>query len=314
MRIKKLIVLFVALALLMGIVGCAKTIQVPPQTGEAPTTTVTDQVKGQLFVDANWLKANMDKVIVLDARTAKDYQAGHIPGAINSPWQSLANMTGKSGDPGWGTILPVNELAVKLGSMGINGEKTVITYAAPPGWGEDGRVLWVLNMVGIKNVKMLDGGWKAWQAIQGAESKDVPTPSPVTFTIASLNQDLINVTTDYVKENLNNIKIVDVRSDKEYKGATDFGEARGGHLPGAISLPFEKMYNQNGMIKSSEELKKLFADAGLTPEDEIVAYCTKGIRSGHMAMVMRNLGFNKARNWDASFYEWAGNASLPIEK
>lgn len=313
MRFKKLIVLFTVFALLASVAGCAKTSNETPKTPETPTTTATDQLKGNLFVDANWLKANLDKVIVLDVRKAQDYQAGHIPEAINSPWQSLANMTGKSGEPGWGTILPAKELAAKLGSMGINGEKTVITYGDPPGWGEDGRVMWVLNMAGIKNVKMLDGGWKGWQAIQGQMSKEVPTPSPVTYTFASLDQNL-NVTTDYIKANQNKIKIVDVRSEKEYKGATDFGEARGGHLPGAISLPFEKMYNQNGIIKSTDELKKMFADAGLKAEDEIVAYCTKGIRSGHMAMVMRNLGFTKVRNYDASFYEWSGNASLPLEK
>jgi len=313
MRVQKLTALFIVLILLVGVTGCAKTSQDTSKTTGTPATSATDQIKDQLFVDANWLKANLDKVVVLDVRVADDYQDGHIPGAINSPWQSLANMNGKPGNPGWGTILPANELADKLGSMGISGEKTVITYATPPGWGEDGRVLWVLNMAGIKNVKILDGGWKAWQAIQGTESKDVPTPAPVTFTVASLDQNL-NVTTDYIMTNQKNIKIVDVRSDKEYKGATDFGEARGGHLPGAISLPFEKMYKQDGTIKSTDELKKLFADAGLTPDDEIVTYCTKGIRSGHMAMVLRNLGFGKAHNYDASYYEWAGNASLPLEK
>ena len=313
MKSKKLIVLFIVLTLLASITGCAKTSQTPPETTKAPTTTVTDALNEQLFVDANWLKTNLDKVIFLDVRTDKEYQAGHIPGAINSPWQSLASMTGKPGDPGWGTILPAAKLAEKLGGMGINGDKTVITYAAPPGWGEDGRVLWVLNMAGIKNVKMLNGGWQAWQSIQGEESKDLPTPKPVTLNIASLDKNL-NVTTDYIRTNQNKIKIVDVRTDKEYNGATDFGEARGGHLPGAISLPFENMYKSDGTIKSSTELKKLFADAGLSPEDEIVTYCTKGIRSGHMAMVLRNLGYSKARNYDASFYEWAGNTSLPIEK
>ncbi|NLL87251.1 MAG: sulfurtransferase [Syntrophomonadaceae bacterium] len=313
MKTKKLLTLFIVLAMLVGVVGCSNTSQDTSETPETSTTTATDQVKGQLFVDADWLKTNLDQVIVLDVRVAKDYQAGHIPGAINAPWQSLANMTGKSGDPGWGTILPAEELAAKLGGMGINGEKDIITYGSPPGWGEDGRVMWVLNMAGISNVKMLDGGWNAWQAVNGEKSKDVPEPAAVAFSIASFNQDL-NVTTDYVNNNLNEIKIIDVRSEKEYNGATDFGEARGGHLPGSINLPFGQMYNEDATIKSTDELKKLFADAGLTPEDRIVTYCTKGIRSAHMALVLRNLGFNNVSNWDASFYEWAGNDSLPLEK
>jgi len=312
MRAKKLLVLFMVLALLLSVVGCTKTSE-DTKTTEQTKEPAADQIKSQLFVDASWLKTNLDKVIVLDVRPAKDYQAGHIPGAINSPWQSLANMTGKPGDQGWGVILPANELAKKIGDMGINGDKTVITYAAPPGWGEDGRVLWVLNMAGIKNVKMLDGGFKAWKAVQGEESKDVPKPTAVKFAITSLNQDL-NATTDYIKANQSKMKIVDARADKEYKGAADFGEPRGGHLPDAISLPFEGMYNQDGTIKGTDDLKKFFADAGLNPQDEIVTYCTKGIRSGDMAVIMRNLGFTKVKNYDASYYEWSGNKSLSVEK
>jgi thiosulfate/3-mercaptopyruvate sulfurtransferase len=309
MKHRKILVALLVLGLLASIAGCAKTTQAPATN----QTAATDQVKSQLYVDANWLKANLDKVIILDVRTADVYQAGHIPGAINAPWQSLANMTGKPGDKGWGTILPAADLAKKLGDMGINGDKTVITYGAPPGWGEEGRVLWVLQMAGITNAKMLDGGWKAWQGIQGATSTDVPKPTAVTFSIASLNQNL-NVTTDFIIANQKTIKIVDARSVKEYNGATDYSEPRGGHLPGAINLPFEQMYNQDGTIKSTDELKKLFADAGLKPEDAIVTYCTKGIRSGDMMVIMRNLGFTNVKNYDASYYEWSGNQSLTIEK
>lgn len=315
MRFRKSLVLLLVIALLASVAGCAGTPQQTPAAPQSPAQTAPaiDTANAQLFVDATWLKANLDKVIVLDVRKADEYGGGHIPGAINSPWQSLANMTGKSGDPGWGTILPAPQLAAKLGSIGIDGQKQIITCGNPPSWGEDGRVMWVLNMAGIKNVKILDGGIKAWQAIQGDMSKEAPQPTAVPFTIAALNQDL-NVTTDYVQANLGKIKIVDSRAVKEFQGATDFGEARGGHLPGAINLVFSTMYNENGTIKSSEALKKLFTDAGLKTDDEIVVYCTKGIRSAHMALMMRNLGFSKARNWDASYYEWAGNAALPVEK
>jgi len=74
------------------------------------------------------------------------------------------------------------------------------------------------------------------------------------------------------------------------------------------------MYNQDGTIKGTDDLRKLFADAGLKAEDEIVTYCTKGIRSGDMAVIMKNLGFAKVRNYDASYYEWSGDQSLTVEK
>jgi thiosulfate/3-mercaptopyruvate sulfurtransferase len=223
-------------------------------------------------------------------------------------------MNGKPGDTNWGTLLPPDQLASKIGTLGISGEKTVVTYIDPPGWGEDGRVAWTLKSAGVAKVMILEGGWKAWKSVGGEVSKEAAgTPKAVPFTIAAMDSSL-NATTDWIKANRPNIKIVDSRSRKEYDGATDYGEARGGHLPQAINIPFENMFNKNGSLKSSQELTKLFTDAGLQPDNQIVTYCTKGIRSGYMALAMRMVGFGNARNYDASFYNWAGDKSLTVEK
>jgi thiosulfate/3-mercaptopyruvate sulfurtransferase len=314
-KLKKTLVLFLVMALLISVVGCGTNSATDKQGAKSTQKQAaeTDQLKSQLFVDASWLKDNFDKVVVIDARADKDYNKGHIAGAVNASWQSLCNMSGKPGEKGWGVMLPASQLAEKLGQMGINGDKTVIVYAAPPGWGEEGCVVWMLKSAGIKNAKMLDGGFKAWKDAGGEINEDVPKPTPVKFSIASIDEGL-NATTDFILSNQKNIKIVDSRSEKEYKGATDYGEARGGHLPGAINIPFETMFNQDGTLKSSTDLKKIFTDAGLKPSDEIVTYCTAGIRSAHMALVLRMVGFEKARNYDASYYEWAGNKSLTVEK
>lgn len=314
-RLRKTLLLIMVMALLISVVGCG-TNSAPDKQGEPAgqqQTAAPDQLKSQLFVDAAWLKDNLDKVAVIDAREDKDYNDGHIAGAVNATWQSLCDMSGKPGQEGWGVNLPAAQLAEKIGQMGINGDKPVIVYAAPPGWGEDGCVAWILKSAGIDNVKLLDGGFKAFKDAGGEINKDVPQPAPVKFSIASLDEGL-NAATDWIVSNQKNIKIVDSRSEKEYKGATDYGEARGGHLPGSINIPFENMFNQDGTVKSSADLKKLFTDAGLNPNDEIVTYCTAGIRSAHMALVMRMVGFEKARNYDASYHEWAGNQSLKVEK
>ncbi|MGI6648831.1 MAG: sulfurtransferase [Bacillota bacterium] len=307
---RKVAVLSLLVVMLVSLVGCGGNTPAPPENQSAQM----DQLKSTLFVDANWLKANLSDVVVIDARPEKDYNSGHIPGAVSAVWQSFTSMEGKKpGDPGWGVLLPKEQLAAKIGQLGVSGDKPVIVYAQPPGWGEDGRILWMLKMAGIKDVKILDGGLAAWKAINDEISKDKVQPAPVKFEIASLDESM-NATTDWIISNQKNIKIVDSRSSKEYGGATDYGEVRGGHLPGAISLPFENMFNQDGTLKSSDEIKQLFTAAGLNLDDEIVTYCTAGIRSAHMSQVMRMVGFTKARNYDASYHEWAGNQSLTVER
>lgn len=308
----------VLIAVLLITAGCGQKQQDGgiAQNTEQQKQTVTpavDAEKNNYFVDVNWLKENLNNVVLIDARKDKDYNDGHIPGAINAVWQVFADMEGKPGEAGWGTVLPKEKLAEKLGAVGIDGTKPVVIYTVFPGWGEDGRITWMLKMAGIQDVKMLDGGWTAWTASGNEVSKEAPAVTAVSCTVASFDENM-NATLDWITANKNKIKIVDARSPKEYGGATDFGEARGGHLPGAISIPFETTLNSDGTVKSTAELKDLFTKAGLTPEDEIVTYCTKGIRSAHMSLLLRMAGFEKARNYDGSYYEWAGNPSLTVEK
>lgn len=310
---RKSIVVLLILMFVFSVAGCGSSSNSTQKQPEQKAP-VADKTKDKLFVSTDWVKTNLKQIIVLDARTDKEYNAGHIPGALNTPWQYFSDMSGKPGDTNWGILLPQTQLASKIGDLGISGEKTIVTYAAPPAWGEDGRVAWTLKSAGITKVMILEGGFKAWQKAGGEVSKEAaPAPKAVPFTITAMDSSL-NATTDWIKENSQNIKIVDSRSKKEYDGATDYGEARGGHLPQAINIPFESMFNKDGSVKSSVELTKLFTDAGLKPGDQIVTYCTKGIRSGYMALVLRLVGFENARNYDASFYNWAGDKSLTVDK
>jgi thiosulfate/3-mercaptopyruvate sulfurtransferase len=268
--------------------------------------------KAGLFVDAAWLKQNLSKVIVVDARPEKDFQKAHIPGAVSAPWQPFTRMAGKPGDPGWGVLLPPELLAAKIGTLGIDGRKPIIVYAAPPGWGEDGRFAWMARVAGITDIRILDGGLAAWKQAGGEfTNKTLNVPSR-TMMISTGDEEL-TATTDWIQSRLGQIKIVDTRTEKEFDGARKYGEARGGHLPGAISIPFQNLFNEDGTVKNRRALKQLFLNSGLKPEDEIVTYCTAGIRSAHMALVMRMVGFDNARNYDASFYEWAGNKHLVLE-
>jgi len=316
MKLRRLVATFLISVLIVTAIGCGSS------TGQAPreekltsqgTSAEENAKKEELFASVSWLKENAKNVIILDARPEDQYKAGHIPGAINAYWQMFGDMNGKPGDPGWGTLLPVDKLAEKIRALGINSDKEVIVYADPSGWGDDGRIVWMLKMAGVNKSKMLDGGWPSWQAAGGEAAKDIPVANPVEFIITGLDEDM-NTTTDWIKANMSNIKVIDARAKKEFDGAVDYGEKRGGHLPGAINLPFNEVFKDDGTLKSISDLKDLFTKAGLKPEDDIVVYCTKGIRSAHETLILRMLGFDKAKNWDASYYEWAGNKDLPVEK
>lgn len=314
MRMKRVALLAMSSVLALALLsGCTSTQPPSEPTTPEPSAPAASALAAD-FISAADLNGQLDGTVVIDARADKDYAAGHIPGAINAIWQLFAKVAeGKPGDKDWGTLNSAADIAAKLGELGVDTAKPIVVYTAPGGWGEDGRIVWMLRMAGFSNTKMLDGGYGAWTAAGYEVSTEPVKATPTTVTIASLDQSL-NATTDEVSAGLGTLKIVDARSEKEYGGATDFGEARGGHLPGAINVPFGSIFNDDGTIKSEADLKAMFTGAGIAPTDDIVVYCTKGIRSAHMALVLRAIGYEKARNYDASYYEWAGNTSLKVEK
>lgn len=300
---KKLLNLFLVLLLAVSLVGCTV----------AASAGHVGQARSELLVDVAWLKANLDEVTLIDARDADKYAAGHIPGAVNAPWPSFTDMAnGQAGDKNWGILLPVEQIAEKLGDLGVQADKTVVVYADAPATAEDGRAVWMMQTAGWKNGRMLDGGWQAWQAAQGEVTMDVPVPQPAELK-PGVPDESLNATLDWIQANMEDIKFVDSRTVEEYNGSTALGEKRGGHITGAIHIPFYSVYNEDGTVLSTQELKALFTDAGLQPEDHIVVYCTKGVRAAYLTLMLRLAGFENARNYDASIYEWAGDPSLPME-
>jgi thiosulfate/3-mercaptopyruvate sulfurtransferase len=327
---KVLSALLVAALALVAIAGFAGCSQAPAPSTPATTTpavnasgmtaeemAATEKARAAAWISVADLAADSAKYVILDNRDPKAYATGHIEGAISAPWQTFSSVTkGKSGDKDWGTLLPAADIAAALGKLGVDTAKTIVVYSDPTGWGEDGRVAWTLQSIGIENVRLLDGGFPAWTAAGNKSTKDVPKLSATTVTPAADNLANINVTTDQVKAGIDasTAVILDVRTAKEYGGATDFGEKRGGHLPKAISIPFQENFKEDGTLKSNDDLMKLYMDAGIPMDATIYAYCTKGIRSAYTYEVLKMLGFKTPRNWDASFYSWAGDSTLPLEK
>lgn len=283
-------------------------------TPKAPDAGSVAQSNDYL-VNVQWLNENLNtnNLLLLDARGPESFEQGHIPGAIPVKWQQFAKMDGAPGDTDWGTVLNAPELSAKLSELGIDQNKTIIVYADPNGWGEDGRIVWMLRMAGLTNSKMLSGGWPAWNDAKFEVSKDATTPVASNFQVASLDLDSL-ATTDWLSTNLDNVVILDTRNAKEFEGATDFGEKRGGHIPGAINIPFKDFFNNDGTIKTATEVEDIMKAKQIDKNSEIVTYCTAGIRSAHMTMILEMAGYQNVKNYDASIYEWAANDALPMNK
>jgi thiosulfate/3-mercaptopyruvate sulfurtransferase len=277
-------------------------------------TVSSTAMAGQLFVSAHQAKdvIGQKNVVILDARAEEgEYKKGHLPGAQWVAWEWFANTRGKPG-LGWGVSLPKKQLAQQIGKLGISKESRVIIYVDPQsGWGEDGRFLWMLQMIGVKCSQILDGGIRAWKARGYPLTKRVSKPKPVSFEITQFHSNLTADTT-WIVGHRETVKLVDSRKRSEFDGAREFGEARGGHLPGAIHFYFRKVFAADGTLKSDAELGALLEKAGLQRKDSIAVYCTAGIRSAHLTMVLRKLGFHKARNYDESFYHWAADKSRKV--
>lgn len=275
-------------------------------TAATTTPTTASGFTGKYIVDEAYVKtaAGKPNVLFIDARGEEPAKQGTAEGAIAVKWQMLANVQGKPGDPMWGTMLEPAALSTALGKLGITKDKEIIVFgAAQKGWGDEGRIVWQLLAAGFSNVKMVDGGIttmnKAVKIVKGAAA-----PVPAQVTVTEINN-LHNINTDALKADYKNFKIVDVRDDKEYQGEVLYGEAKGGHLPDAIHIRFTDLFKEDQTLKSNDEITKLFTDAGLKKTDKIAAYCTAGIRSAYMQLVMEMTGFENSFNYDESFYRWS---------
>lgn len=322
MKVNKKIAILLSVFLMGSVViGCSNKTESKDDSNQTPveeTTTVTTKddytyENNDYFTSVSWLEKNKsnENIIIIDARDADSYNKGHIPGAINVAWQSLAKMDGKGGDPGWGTLQDKEALSTSLSNLGITKDSKVVVYASKGGWGDDGRLVWCLQAAGV-DARILNGGFDIWTAENLETNKDAVTITPSNFKVEEIST-ATNITTDEIKSNIENLKIIDTREADEYKGATKYGEVRGGHLPGAINISFNDFYAKDGSIKTNEEIDKIMSNAGISKDDAIVTYCTAGIRSAHMALVLKNAGYENVRNYDASYHEWAGDSSLEVE-
>ncbi|MGO0905772.1 sulfurtransferase [Clostridioides difficile] len=323
---KKVAALLSMIMIASVVTGCSTKKEEPKKDASSQSQEVNKEEKvttkdeytydnNKYFTSVSWLEKNMGNnknIVIMDARSDKDYEKSHIPGAINVAWQSLAKMEGKAGDVDWGTLQDKDTLSATLSKLGITKDSQVVVYANKDGWGDDGRVVWCLQRAGI-DARMLNGGIDLWTSEGKKTSKDSVEIKASDLKIDSIKPDM-NITTEELKKEYKEVKIIDVRAKDEYEGAVKFGEARGGHLPDAINIPFNELYNEDGTIKTNAEIDKVMEKSGIKKTDKIVTYCTSGIRSAHMALVLSNAGYENVRNYDSSYYEWAADEANEVIK
>jgi thiosulfate/3-mercaptopyruvate sulfurtransferase len=254
------------------------------------------------------------ELVVIDAREPAEFQRGHIPGARNAPWQRFCHMQSQPGDSGYAQLLPLDSLATILGELGITASTPVIAYAkADGGWGEEGYIVWLLRSLGHSRSAILDGGISGWKKLKQPLTRERSNYTPQRYSILAVDSSW-GISTPLLADSLQQYRILDSRSAAEFNGRTPYGEARGGHIPTAHHLYFKEVFQDNGYLRTPGELSDYFYSCGLQPQQRIVSYCTGGIRSAHLTVVLRFCGFYRSVNYDASFWEWSARTNLPLSK
>jgi len=243
------------------------------------------------------------------------YEKGHIEGAVAWNWQTQLQDNIRR------DLLSQKQLEDLASKSGISSDTTVVLYGDNNNWFA-AYALWQLKYFGHKDARLMNGGRKKWELEGRPFTTQVPQITPTSYR-ASQPDENIRARRRLIEEVLDkkNAHLVDVRSPDEFTGKViappGMSETaqRGGHIPGAISVPWAKAANDDGTFKSYDELVKLYESEGVRPDREAIAYCRIGERSSHTWFVLKYLlGFDKVRNYDGSWTEWGNLVDAPIEK
>ena len=245
------------------------------------------------------------------------YDLGHIPNAQKIDWHTDLN------DSVQRDYVTPAEFQKLLRARGIDTNTPVVLYGDKSNWWAT-YALWVFRLFGFTSVRVLDGGRAKWEAEGRDMVTAVPDVVPSKYAAPERNDAPIRAFMPEVLEHTSqHRKLIDVRSPDEYTGRKlhmpDYpqeGAMRGGHIPGAKSVPWARAANADGTFKSADDLRGIYeSEAGLAPGDDVVAYCRIGERSSHTWFVLTYLlGYDKVRNYDGSWTEWGNAVRAPIEK
>ena len=272
----------------------------------------------EMLVDTAWVAAHSSdpnvRLVEVDVDTAA-YEEGHIPGAIAWNW------TTELCDTVQRDIIPKDAFEQLMMGSGVSNDTQVILYGDNNNWFA-AWALWQMKIYGHQDVRLMNGGRKKWVAEGRELTKQVPEVTQTTYKAQAPDLSLRAFLPEVQQAMANKTAaLVDVRSPKEYTGEIlappGLPETcqRGGHIPGAKSIPWGEACNEDGTFKSANELQALYQGRGITADGPVIAYCRIGERSSHTWFVLKYLlGYPNVKNYDGSWTEWGNLVRAPVER
>jgi thiosulfate/3-mercaptopyruvate sulfurtransferase len=259
-------------------------------------------------------------IVVIDTRNPATYAAGHLPGAVNihDIFTYLAMSTPE------GVAAMRDKFAAIFGAAGLSGKETAVVYeqSMDTGFGQSCRGYVLLRYLGYPKIKILHGGYAAWQAASLPTTLDVPTPAPATFPLDNSSAGIL-VDLEAMKAKVANPRIVklDTRDVDEWiaDSSSPYGKdycPRKGRIPGAVWIEWYRMMKPSAvgpMFKSREEILAECASVGVTPDTPVVLYCFKGARASNTLVALKEAGVKDVTLYFGSWNEWSRDPALPIE-
>lgn len=270
------------------------------------------------LVDEEYLLSNRenDNLVVIDARGGMlEEGALMYDKATVVDWTDIS-LLGEFGGEELGKLLSKENYQQIFSKLGVKEDSEVLVYGftmPDQGFGDEGRILYTFNYAGFDNVKIIDGGFNQVESL-GFNKKYNPSEDRIDVSDVVRVEGENNSNAIFTDELLTlvgneNVQIIDTRLEVEYNGRVIYGENKAGHIPTAISIPFNSLVDKDGFIKSREELEKYFEDKGLDKNKLQITYCTTGVRASYVAVILTELGY-KVRNYEPSFARYANVAEV----
>lgn len=286
--------------------------------------------RAEHLVEPEWLAAHLEDpaVRIVDMRGAvrtetdstgyqqaqylgrrADFEAGHIPGAVYLDW--TLDIVDPN-DPVPAQAATAEQLARVLGERGIGSQHQVIAYDDHSAGQFATRLWWLLRLYGHENCRVLNGGWTRWVAEGRPLSTETPAYAPAVFTPHPRPE--WRRTAEEVLAHVGDpqVTLLDARDEGQYSGRVRRG-VRGGRIPGAVSIPRERLVRDDHTFAEPDELRAAVESAGVTPDREVVAYCNGGVAATSVLFALSMLGYPRLANYDGSWNEWNHREELPIE-
>ncbi len=251
---------------------------------------------------------NAKGVVIIDCNNIDDYAKVHITNSLNIWHEDLYKKEGGID----GVLKSNDELAKIFASKGVSNTSTILLYDAGSNK-YSGRLYWILKYLGVKDVKIINGGMGEWQKNRLPVTKAPGKIVAANFQSAPNASIYANI--QQVKKASSDPKsvLVDVRDIGEFKG-TEGTTKRKGHIPSAVNIEYKKVQNASGILKTKEELEKIFTAAGVTPDKEVILYCTTSVRAGVVFMVLKTiLNYPNVKVYDGAYNEWEADSANPVK-